>query len=155
MTLTPRELRLLSDTDVLGYVQASNAARNAQAVAEGWQMWTTIPESAEYLAEFSNCYELELRGARGTYYDMHRDAYCYKPSWASYGDLTIAELEAEMAVMDENMRRAVDLEAKWEAEDDRRCRDDIMLGIAEPTEDTVLETWEVFEAIAESEGHGA
>ena len=33
MTLTARELGLLGNTDVLGYIQAKNAERNAQAVA--------------------------------------------------------------------------------------------------------------------------
>ena len=47
MTLSSRELGLLSNTDVLGYIQAQNAARNAQAKAEGWEFWTLMAESLE------------------------------------------------------------------------------------------------------------
>ena len=35
MTLSSRELSLLSNADVLGYIQAQNAERDAQAKAEG------------------------------------------------------------------------------------------------------------------------
>lgn len=155
MTLTPRELSLLSNTDVLGYVQASNAKRNAQAVAEGWQMWTTIPESPEYLADFANCYELELRGARGTYYDMHREIHCYRPSFASYEHLTLVELEDLMEEMAQKANRMAELEAKWAAEEEERYREEVALGLTEPDADVVLEPWEVFERLAEDAGYGA
>ncbi len=36
MTYTARELNLLANTDVLGYIQVENAKRDAQAKAEGW-----------------------------------------------------------------------------------------------------------------------
>ena len=66
MTLSTREQSLLSNTDVLGYVQAQNAARNAQAKAEGWEFWTTMPECEDFLSAYANVYELELMYARGT-----------------------------------------------------------------------------------------
>ena len=64
MTLSNRELGLLSNTDVLGYIQARNAEINAQAKAEGWQFWTLIAESLA--DEHANAYDLELRFARST-----------------------------------------------------------------------------------------
>ena len=93
MTLTPRENSLLSNTDVLGYIQAKNAERDAQAKAEGWQFWTLM---AECLAdEYSNVYELELMFARGTYSDMHKDFYYYRPTIDQ--SLTLAQLEEKIA----------------------------------------------------------
>jgi hypothetical protein len=92
MTLTARELALISTTNVLGYVQAKNAERNAQAVAEGWQFWTTMPEDPEFLSEFENAYELELMYAIGTYSDVFKDEYCYRPDLDMSG-MTLAEVE--------------------------------------------------------------
>jgi len=100
MTLTPRELDLLSNTDVLGYVQAYNAKRNAQAVAEGWQFWTTMPESPAFVAEFKNVYELEHRYACGTYSDVYKECYCGRPTHA-YGEWTLVQLEAATAELSE------------------------------------------------------
>jgi len=101
MTLTARELALLENTNVAGYVAAKNAARNAQAVAEGWSFWTTMPDDAEFLAKFQNVYELEHMYACGTYSDVYKEAYCGRPTHP-YGELTLEELEAEIEKMCES-----------------------------------------------------
>ena len=54
MTLTHTELEYLANTDVLGYIQAQNAKRNAQAVAEGWDFWTNMSE--DLAEEYANVY---------------------------------------------------------------------------------------------------
>jgi hypothetical protein len=92
MTLTTRELALISNTDVLGYVQAKNAERNAQAVADGWQFWTTMSEDPEFLAGFKNAYDLELMYAIGTYSDVFKDEYCYRPQF-DMSKMTLTEVE--------------------------------------------------------------
>ncbi len=97
MTLSPREAGLLSNTDVLGYIQARNAERNAQAVAEGWEFWTLMSE--ELASEFSNAYELELEFARGSYADAHKD-WCGCKSYAPRS-LTLEQVEAWTAQMAE------------------------------------------------------
>ena len=115
MTYTAREINLLSNTDVLGYVQAQNAERNAQAKAEGWTFWTTMPEDAKFLAEYANVYELEHMYAVGTYSDIYKDCNNIRPRW-DFHKLTLAELEAEITALCDAANREAEAEAKWEKE---------------------------------------
>ena len=101
MTLTSRELTLLENTDVAGYIAAKNAARNAQAVAEGWSFWTTTPEDADFVARFQNVYELEHMYACGTYSDVYKETHYGRPSHP-YGEMTLEELEAAIEEMCES-----------------------------------------------------
>jgi hypothetical protein len=149
MTLSPREAGLLSNTDVLGYIQARNAERNAQAVAEGWEFWTLMSE--ELASEFSNAYELELMFARGSYADAHKDwsgCKSYAPR-----SLTLEQVEALTAQMAEWAAEQWKAEQEWQAEQDRLEREEIALGVREPAEDTDLEEWEIYEAKAEEAGY--
>ena len=114
MTLSARELSLLSNTDVLGYIQAKNAERNAQAVAEGWEFWTLMSE--ELASEFSNVYELELMFARGAYADSHKD-WCGRKGYVS-DELTLEQVEAEIAELSE-----------WAAEEARADEEWIATGV--------------------------
>ncbi len=148
MTLTPRELGLLSNTDVLGYIQAQNAERNAQALAEGWEFWTLMAESLA--DEHANAYELELRFARSTYSDVYKDWAGIRPSIPQ--GLTLVELEAEIDSLAKLANDAYQAEQEWLAEQDRLDREEIALGLAEPTPETELEAWEVWEAKAEEVG---
>ena len=102
MTLSNRELGLLSNTDVLGYIRAQNAKRDAQAKAEGWEFWTNMAE--DIASEFANVYELELSFARGTYADVYKDWCGIKGYVSEY--LTLEQVEAEIAEI-----------AEWVAED--------------------------------------
>ena len=102
MSFTTRELNLLSTTDVLGYIQAENAKRNAQAVAEGWEFWTVMSE--DLAEEFANAYELELMFARGTYADVHKD-WCGRKGYVS-DELTLEQVESEIEWLTEANRRA-------------------------------------------------
>ena len=97
MTLSARELGLLSNTDVLGYIRARNAERNAQAKAEGWEFWTNMAE--DIASEFANAYELELSFARGTYADVYRDWCGIKGRVSEH--LTLEQVEAEIAEISE------------------------------------------------------
>ena len=149
MTLSNRELGLLSNTDVLGYIQARNAEINAQAKAEGWQFWTLIAESLA--DEHANAYDLELRFARSTYSDVYKDWAGIRPSIPQ--GLTLVELEAEIDSLAKLANDAYQAEQKWLAEQDRLDREEIAMGLAEPTPETKLELWEVYEAKAEAEGY--
>jgi len=149
MTLTPCELGLLSNTDVLGYIRAQNAARNAQAVAEGWQFWTLMAE--ELAEEHANVYELELRFARGTYSDVYKEWCGCRPSINR--ELTLAQLEVEIGRMSDMAAAAYKEELEWQAEQDRKDREDIALGVTPPTPETELEQWEIYEAKAEEAGY--
>jgi len=97
MTLSPRELSLQSNTDVLGYIRAKNAARDAQAKAEGWEFWTNMAE--DIASEFANVYELELSFARGTYADVYKDWCGIKGRVSEH--LTLEQVEAEIAEISE------------------------------------------------------
>ena len=148
MTLTAREFSLLSNTDVLGYIQAENAKVNARAKAEGWQFWTLMSE--ELAAEYSNAYELELSFARGTYADVHKD-WCGRKGYVSE-ELTLEQVEAEVEKMSTWAAEEHKAEQEWLAEMDRQDREDIALGVTPPAPETVLEPWEIWEAKAEEVG---
>ena len=148
MTLSNRELDLLSNTDVLGYIQARNAEINAQAKAEGWQFWTLIAESLA--DEHANAYDLELRFARSTYSDVYKDWAGIRPSIPQ--GLTLVELEAEIDSLAKLANDAYQAEQEWLAEQDRLDREEIAMGLAEPTPETELEAWEIWEARAEEVG---
>ena len=148
MTLSSRELGLLSNTDVLGYIQAQNAARDAQAKAEGWTFWTNMAE--EIASEFANAYELELSFARGAYADSYKD-WCGIKGYVS-DHLTLEQVEAEVAKLSKWANEEYEAEKAWLAEQDRIAREEIAMGLAEPTPETELEAWEIWEARAEEVG---
>ena len=151
MTLTTRELGLLSNTDVLGYIQAQNAARDAQAKAEGWDFWTNMAEAIA--PDYANVYELELSFARGTYADIHKEAWGFKCYVSE--ELTLEQVEAMVASLAERAAEEYKAEQEWVAEQARMDREEIALGLAEPTPEVELEEWEVYEAAAEALGYGA
>ncbi len=148
MTLSARELSLLSNTDVLGYIQAENAKRDAQAKAEGWDFWTLMAES---LADkYANVYELELMFARGAYSDTHKD-WCGSRGYVSE-ELTLEQVEAEVAKMAEWVEAEWKAEQEWLAEQKQMERDQIALGLTDAMscgEEVELEEWEIWEAKAE------
>ncbi len=152
MTLTDRELGLLSNTDVLGYIQAQHAARDAQAKAEGWEFWTLMAESLA--DEYSNVYELELRLARGTYSDVYKEWAGIRPSIPQ--DQTLAQLEAEIELMSVMVEDSYKAEQEWLAEQKQMERDQIALGLTDTMscgEDVELEQWEIYENKAEAAGY--
>ena len=112
MTLSNRELGLLSNTDVLGYIQAQNAARDAQAKAEGWTFWTNMAE--EIASEFANAYELELSFARGAYADSYKD-WCGIKGYVS-DHLTLEQVEAEVAQLSTWANEEYETAKEWQAE---------------------------------------
>lgn len=149
MILSARENSLLSNTDVLGYIQAKNAERNAQAKAEGWEFWTLMAE--ELAEEYANVYELELMFARGTYSDVHKD-WCGRKSYVSE-ELTLEQVEAEVEIISELANAEYQAELQWRAEQEIIERNAIAMGLAKPTPETVLEQWEIYEAKAEEAGY--
>ena len=150
MTLTTRELGLLSNTDVLGYIQAQNAARDAQAKAEGWDFWTNMAEAIA--PDYANVYELELSFARGTYADIHKEAWGFKCYVSE--DRTLEQVEAMVARLAERAAEEYKAEQEWVAEQARMDREEVALGLR-PNGGYELEEWEVYEAAAEELGYGA
>ena len=152
MALTSRELALLANTDVLGYIRAQNAARDAQAKAEGWEFWTLMAE--EIASDYANAYELELSFARGTYADVHKDAWGFKGYVSD--ELTLEQVEAEIEELAEMAAEEYKAEQEWLAEQKQMERDQIALGLTDSMscgEEVVLEEWEVYENKAEEAGY--
>ena len=147
MTLTTRENSLLSNTDVLGYIQAQNAEVNAQAKAEGWTFWTLMSEELAV-------YELELRFARGTYTDVHKEAWGIKGY--TNPEHTLEQIEAEIEELSEMAAEEYKAEQEWLAEQKQMERDQIALGLTDSMscgEEVQLEPWEIYEAKAEKAGY--
>ena len=149
MTYSSRELSLLSNTDVLGYIQAQNVARNAQAKAEGWEFWSLIAE--EIASDYANVDEMEVCFARGAYSDTHKD-WCGRRGYVS-NELTLEQVEAEVDRMAKWAADEYQAELEWQAEQEKLEREEIALGMIEPTEEVVLEEWEIYEAKAEAAGY--
>ena len=149
MTLSTRELGLLSNTDVLGYIQAQHAERDAQAKAEGWTFWTNMAEAIA--SEFANVYELELCFARSAYSDSHKE-WCGRRSYVSE-ELSLEQVEAEVEKLSTWAAEEYKAEQEWLAEQAILEREEIALGLVEPTEKVELEEWEVYEARAEAMGY--
>ena len=152
MTLSNRELGLLSNTDVLGYIQARNAERDAQAKAEGWEFWTNMAE--EIASDYANVYELELSFARGTYADVHKGAWGFKGYVSD--ELTLEQVEAEIEELAEMAAEEYKAEQEWLNEQKQMERDQIALGLTDSMscgEEVVLEEWEVYENKAEEAGY--
>ena len=150
MTLTHTELEYLANTDVLGYIQAQNAKRNAQAVAEGWDFWTNMSE--DLAEEYANVYELELDSARDAYCEWHKDVWGCKRM--PHGDMTLADVWAENVRMARTAKEEWEAEAAYMAEMERQDRDEVALGLR-PNGGYELEEWEVYKAKAEEYGYGA
>ena len=152
MILSSRELGLLSNTDVLGYIRAENAKLDAKAKAEGWQFWTLMSE--ELASEYSNVYELELMFARGAYADNHKDAWGFKGYVSD--ELTLEQVEEQCIEMARWAEEEFKAEQEWLAEQKQMERDQIALGLTDSMscgEEVELEEWEVYEAKAEAEGY--
>ena len=151
MTLTSRELSFLSNTDVLGYIQAKNVELNAQAKAEGWTFWTLMAEGIA--DDYDNVYELELSFARGTWYDVHKEAWGFKGRVSE--SLSLEQVEAEIEEMSDMAAEQFKAEQEWLAEQKIQEREEVALGMKQPAADMKLEQWEVYETKAEEAGYGA
>ena len=152
MTLSARELSLQSNTDVLGYIQAQNAKRDAQAKAEGWEFWTNMAEAIA--SDYANVYELELSFARGTYADIHKDVWGFKGYVSD--ELTLEQVEAEIEELSADAEAQWKEEQQWLEEQKQMERDQIALGLTDSMscgEEVELEEWEIYEAKAEEAGY--
>ena len=66
---------------------------------------------------------------------------------------TLSEIEAKISEICDSEARAAELEAEWLAEQEKLEREEIVLGVVEPTEEVELEEWEIYEAKAEAAGY--
>jgi hypothetical protein len=107
---------------------------------------------AEELAEeHTNVYELELRFAQGTYSDVYKEWCGSRPTLSLVW--TLADYELEISKLSLYTAEEARQEQEWREEEARRDREEIALGVKEPTPEVVLEQWEIYEAKAEEAGY--
>ena len=114
MNYSDRELALIADTNVLGYIRARRAELDAQAKAEGWQFWAGPCDSLA--DDYDNVYEYLHCGACGTYSDYYKDLHGIRPRWVRTSKMRLEEVEALITELDtwaeaEIERRAEEEEA--------------------------------------------
>ena len=90
--------------------------------------------------------------ARGTYSDVYKEWAGIRPG-SFHHRMSLEELEGEIEWMSKSVHESIIQEREWAEEDARREREEIALGVKEPTPETELEQWEVYEAKAEAEGY--
>lgn len=91
-TLSPRELALQADTDVLGYIKRENAKRDAQAKAEGWSFWTLAAECVA--KDYDNVYDYLRDGAHSTFSDVYKEINNFRPRW-DFSSWSLEDFERE------------------------------------------------------------
>ena len=113
--LSDRERALLSNTDVLGYIQKENEEINIRAKAEGWTFWMTTAESIA--ADYENVYEYLRDMQWSTFSDMYKESRGFRPRY-NFIDWTLEDFEREIEELVK--------EARWdlarEAEEDEADR---------------------------------
>lgn len=112
-TLSPRELSLLADTDVLGHIRRENAQRQAEMDAKPGLFWMMVAES---VADRSpNVYEYERDMAWDTYSDVHKELYGFRPRH-DFSTWTLEDFErANKELFEEAERTAEARRDEWEA----------------------------------------
>ena len=113
---TSAELRTMNPVE---YAKAENALRNAEALANGWEMWSLMPEDAEWYAAmgYETAYDYRLSCARSTLSDVFKEINGWRPRGIyplADMDLEACEAEIEKLYAAEEARRAFN-----EAEDAR------------------------------------
>jgi predicted CopG family antitoxin len=101
--LSAREAAMLEDTDVLGHIRSVNERINRDAIAEGWEFWTTVSE--DIAGEYANVYEYEHSGAADSVSDFHKELYGRRPSGMNYSSMRLEELEAIIKELAEEAKR--------------------------------------------------
>ena len=89
---TAREVALIANTDVLGYIQARNKEINTQAREEGWDFWTTAGEDSA--VGCVNLYEYLKQDAISFHSDVFKEINGFRPRHINYTATTLEELEA-------------------------------------------------------------
>jgi hypothetical protein len=93
MDLTPRELEMTADTDVVGHIQRSADAIKADADARGDSFYFIPTTSWAERGDYANVYEYERSMALDEYSDVHKEERGYRPR-GDFSQLTLEEIEA-------------------------------------------------------------
>jgi hypothetical protein len=93
MDLTPRELEMTTDTDVVGHITREAAAIKAAADARGDSFYFIPTTAHAENGDYANVYEYERSMALNEYSDVHKEERGYRPR-GDFGQLTLEEIEA-------------------------------------------------------------
>jgi len=88
-------------------------------------------------------------------WDLHKDARNFKPRGVNWDAFSIADLDAMVSRLGQEIEDRIEADRLEAIELDRMWREDVALGIVAPDNTVELEAWEVWEARAESAGFGA
>jgi len=136
MNHSDRELALIANTDVLGFIRARNVELKAQAEAEGWQ-FLMVP--CESLAdEYANVYEYLHCGAASEYSDFYKELNNIRPRWMRYSQMRLEEIEG----MIDRLSREADLRQEEDAWRDRLDREHFAAMEKKQQAEQELLTWE-------------
>ncbi len=136
MNYSARELALIADTNVLGYIRARRAELDAQAKAEGWLFWAGPCDSLA--DDYANVYEYLHSGACDEYSDHYKELYGIRPRWVRTSEMRLEEVEALLAELD----RWAEAELEREREDEEAYAAQVAAMQAEMEEQQALEDWE-------------
>ena len=136
MNYSARELALIADTNVLGYIRARRAELDAQAKAEGWLFWAGPCDSLA--DDYANVYEYLHCGACGEYSDHYKELYGIRPRWVRTSEMRLEEVEALLAELD----RWAEAELERQREDEEAYAAQVAAMQAEMEEQQALEDWE-------------
>jgi len=88
--------------------------------------------------------------------DLHKDARGFRPrGMYNWGAMSIADLEALVEDMAQEVEDTIEAEEQERIELDRMWREDVALGVIAPDDTVELEAWEVWESRAEEAGYAA
>ena len=137
MNYSARELALIADTNVLGYIRARRAELDAQAKAEGWLFWAGPCDSLA--DDYANVYEYLHCGACGEYSDHYKELYGIRPRWVRTSDMRLEEVEALLAELD----RWAEAELERQREDEEAYAAQVAAMQVEMEEQQALQDWEL------------
>ena len=136
MNYSARELALIADTNVLGYIRARRAELDAQAKAEGWLFWAGPCDSLA--DDYANVYEYLHCGACGEYSDYYKELYGIRPRWVRTSEMRLDALEALIA----ELERWTEAELGRQREDEEAYAAQVAAMQAEMEEQQALQDWE-------------
>ena len=93
MALTPRELEMIKNTDVVGHIQRNAIDIKAAADARGDSFYFIPTTVHAENGDYANVYEYERSMALDEYSDVHKEERGYRPR-GDFSNLTLEGIEA-------------------------------------------------------------
>lgn len=117
-TYSADDLKAMSPVE---YAKERNAEINAQAKAEGWQFWTTIPEDPKFFEEagFETAYDYLKSSLFDELSDTYKEIHGIRPRGLyCLSQMTLEDIEGEIKEL-VNYDKMIAAEAKKQEEESR------------------------------------